>query len=179
MTSLAAILSFRMRQSHCRNFCPILFKFWNDVVIGLIFCGIIHGTRKVKRGNRWLPGGGVRRGRAPLFCKKEHIFQSIGRKDLKFCGMIHCNRKFKRGKRWLLGGGVRAPLFLQNWYISSKYWAQRLEILWDDAKHREVQEGEEVIAGRGVRGGRAPLFKKKKAFIKCINNSASYKSYFV
>ena len=34
MTSSAAILNFRMRHSHGRNFCPILFKFWSDVAMG-------------------------------------------------------------------------------------------------------------------------------------------------
>ena len=34
MTSSAAILNFRMRHSHGRNFCPILFKFGSDVAKG-------------------------------------------------------------------------------------------------------------------------------------------------
>ena len=34
MTSSVAILNFRMRHSHGRNFCPILFKFWSDVAKG-------------------------------------------------------------------------------------------------------------------------------------------------
>ena len=34
MTSSAAILNFRMRHSHGRNFCPILFKFGSDVAMG-------------------------------------------------------------------------------------------------------------------------------------------------
>ena len=34
MTSSAAILNFRMRHSHGRNFCPILFKFGTDVAKG-------------------------------------------------------------------------------------------------------------------------------------------------
>ena len=34
MTSSAAILNFPMRYSRGRNFCPILFKFGYDVVMG-------------------------------------------------------------------------------------------------------------------------------------------------
>ena len=40
MTSSAAILNFRMRHSHGRNFCPILFKFGSDVAKGNPVFGI-------------------------------------------------------------------------------------------------------------------------------------------
>ena len=34
MTSSAAILDLRMRHSHGRSFCPILFKFGSDLAMG-------------------------------------------------------------------------------------------------------------------------------------------------
>ena len=45
------------------------------------------------------PEGGSGGAEPPFFCKKENIFQSIGRKDLKFCGMIHGTVKFNRETR--------------------------------------------------------------------------------
>ena len=73
MTSSAAILNFRMRHSHGRNFCPILFKFWSDVAMGNPMFAIENQQ------NRWVTSGSCSKKKVPVKLAEGQLFLTFGK----------------------------------------------------------------------------------------------------